>query len=299
MAYLSKRNPTAGVRFTLTGRDVEMLKTIERFRYIRTGQLHRLHFPKGSTLQGIRRRLKYLFHNRYVGRVEPFVQIGHGSAETAYHIGREGVKLLEELGVETTYYRKANQVKHQFLHHALDISEFRVHLELALRDHAVVQLHRFTADFELKARTDAAVGRRRYKLYDEIVHPVNKQSYTVYPDALIILRGKGEYAKFQKLYFLEVDRSTEGLRIIQDKVIGYNLYRRENVFKKFGAFDDFQVLFQAPSQKRAGNIRQALTDLEGTESVWVTSADQISEDSILGSAIWTDHTLAPQRLLKS
>ena len=128
---------------------------------------------------------------------------------------------------------------------------------------------------------------------------MNKQSYTVYPDALIILRGKGEYAKFQKLYFLEVDRSTEGLRIIQDKVIGYNLYRRENVFKKFGAFDDFQVLFQAPSQKRAGNIRQALTDLEGTESVWVTSADQVTEDSILGSTIWTDHMLVPQRLLKS
>jgi len=288
----------AGVRFTMTDRDVEMLKTIERFRYIRTGQLHRLHFPKGSTQQGIRRRLKYLFHNRYVGRVEPFVQIGKGSGETAYHIEKEGVKFLKELGVETTYYRKANQVKHQFLHHALDISEFRVNFELALRDHAVVALHRFTTDFELKAHTDAAVGRRRYKLYDEIVHPVNKQSYTVYPDALIILRGKGEYAKFQKLYFLELDRSTEGLRVIQDKVIGYNLYRRENVFKKFGAFEDFKVLFQAPSEKRSQNIRKSLTDLDGSEFVWTTSAAQITEDSVLESPIWTDHQLVLQSLLK-
>jgi len=298
-AYLPKHERAMKpVAFVLTDRDLEILKAVNRYRYLRTGQIKRLVFPGNTTEQSARRRLKYLFHNGYLGRVMPFVRIGEGSSETAYYLDKAGRDVLQQAGEEVGAYAFGGQVKHQFLDHALDISEFRVHLELALADHPVVEIHRFTADFEVKAHTTGAIGKKRYKLFDEVAHPVSKESYVVYPDALITLKGKGSLEQFQRLYFVEIDRGTEGLNVIKDKIIGYSLYLKQNVFAKFGKFKAFVVLLQTNSRKRAENIRHFLTGVDGAELVWVTDANQVTQETIATAPIWQDHERKARAILK-
>lgn len=298
-AYLPKRDRALKpVAFVLTDRDLAILRAVNRYRYLRTGQIKRLVFPENTTEQSARRRLKYLFHNGYLGRVMPFVRIGDGSSETAYYLDRAGRDILSQAGEEIASYAVGSQVKHQFLDHALDISEFRVHLELALAEHASVEIHRFTADFELKTHTADAIGKRRYRLFDEVAHPVTRGTYVVYPDALIVLKGKGSLEQYQRLYFVEIDRGTETLNVIKDKVIGYSLYLKQNVFAKFGKFTTFVVLLQTNSAKRAENIRHFLTGVDGAELVWITDASQVKQDTIATSPIWQDHELKTRAILK-
>lgn len=297
--YISKHSRESDVKFVFTDRDIEILKAINRYRYLRTNQITRLVFLENKTHQSTRRRLKYLYHNKFLDRVVPFIQAGESSGETAYFLDKEGAELLEDYEEEVKYYPKANQAKHRFLRHALDLSEFRVNLEIALKDHPIVSLARFTADFEIKSYTQNLIGNHIFKLYNEVTHPFNKKRYVVYPDARIILKGKGEYEKHQKLYYLEVDRGTESLQRIKDKVIGYNIYRKLNFFKKDGKFDKFLLLIQTNSEKRAKNIRNELTDLEGSDLTWVTSVNKVNEKSIISEPIWEDYQLQKKSILKT
>jgi hypothetical protein len=297
--YLPKHSRAENeVAFVLTDRDLEILRVVNRYRYARTGQIKRLVFPDNTTEQSTRRRLKYLFHNGYLGRVMPFVRIGEGSSETAYYLDKAGRGVLEQAGAEITPYPTGGQVKHQFLDHALDISEFRVHLELALADHSAVEIKRFTADFEIKGHTANAIGKKKYKLYDEVTHPMTREPYIVYPDALIVLQGKGKLESYQRLYFVEIDRGTEALNVIKDKVIGYSLYLKQNVFAKFGKFKTFVVLLQTNSAKRAENIRHHLTGVDGSDLVWVTDGQKVKQDTIAAAPIWQDHELKTRAILK-
>ena len=298
--YLSKHTRKKdGLNFVLTDRDIEILRAVNRCRYLRTSQIKRIVFPQNTTLQSTRRRLKYLFHNKFLGRITPFIQIGQGEGETAYYLDKAGGELLKEYGDELYSYSQQNQVRTQFLNHALDLSEFRINMETALKSHPIIELYRFTCDFELKEYTLKAMGRKIYKLYDEVIHPINRQRHVVYPDALIILKGKGEYDEFQKVYFLEIDRGTESLSVIRDKVIGYNIYHKQKIFNKFGAGDVFTVLLQTSSEKRAENIRKYLVDQEGAELVWVTNVQQVDENSIISSPIWQDYQFEQKAMIKA
>lgn len=287
---LSRYRREGNVSFVLTARDVDILRAVNRCRYLRTGQIHRLVFPDCRSNQSARRRLKYIYHNQYLGRIAPFTQAGQGSGEMAYFLDQAGAEFLRDVGKEPLSLPRNHRVRHAFPWHALDIADFRVHLECALR--------RFTADFELKEPTKSAIGNKRYRLYDEVLHPINKQRYVVYPDALIILQGKGEHQGFQRLFFLEIDRGTAPLGAIRDKVIGYNLYRRLGIFKKFGRFDRFRVLIQTSSQKREANIRTALTDQEGADLVWVTDVSRVTEKTLLEAEIWQDEKRHLRSVLK-
>ncbi|MBI5186178.1 MAG: hypothetical protein HZA01_10705 [Nitrospinae bacterium] len=61
---------------------MEILKAVNRYRYLRSGEIERLIFAENGTTQSAHRRLKYLFHNHYLGRIQPLIRPGKGSAET-------------------------------------------------------------------------------------------------------------------------------------------------------------------------------------------------------------------------
>lgn len=298
--YLSKHTrESAGVPFALTERDVEILRAVNRFRYLKTGQINRLLFPECKTQQSTRRRLKYLFHNKFIGRIMPLTRMGEGAGEITYFLDKAGEEYLQE-SEEAFVYTKAGQVEHQFLNHALDVSEFRINLELALKEHPIVSLQSFIADFEIRTPTHEAIGNKIYKLYDEVFHQVEKKRYIVYPDALFILQGKGEYEAHKKLYLVEIDRGTEGFKVIKDKITGYRLYRQKGVFQKYDAeLDNFSVLLQTISEKRAQNMRQELNGWEGAELVWITHASAVNEQTILSAPIWRDFKQTYQSVLKT
>lgn len=296
--YLVRHKRASGeVRFVMTTRDVAILEALNRYRFMRTSQIRKLVFTNNESLQSCQRRLKYLYHNYFIGRIIPLIQIGQGIGESAYYLEKKGVEVLEEQDIEKCDYPPPSKVKYMFLNHALDVAQFRVDLEVALRDHPKAELHRFIADYEIKSHTEKALSKRRYKLFDEVTHPVSKEPYVVYPDSLLILKGKGELSKFQRLFFLEIDRGTESLGVIKDKVTGYNLYKKQDIYKKFGAFDNFTVLFQTNSSKRAEHITRLLLDIENSENIWVTDVGKVTEKTIL-SSVWLNGKMEQKAIVK-
>lgn len=286
------------VKFILTDRDMEILNALNEYRYLKTSQIHRLVFPDNTSNQSTRRRLKYLYHHHYIGRITPYVQLGKPAPEIAYHLDKEGIHALKQHGQVVRLSKKVSKVKHQFLQHALDLSDFRIRLVKALEKTQGIELEQFIPDFETKANTDKSVGRKRYKLYADIAHHVNRKTYVVYPDALIHLMAEGKLQNHNMLYFLEIDRGTEGLERIREKLIGYNLYLNQNIYKKYGDFQGFKVLIQTSSPKRANNIRNALLDQAGADMVLVTDIAQVNEETLLHDDIWVDHEGNKKSLLK-
>ena len=277
----------ANANFVLTKRDIEILSTLGRYRYLRTSQISRLIFPENKTLQSARRRLKYLYHHGYVGRIQPLVQAGSGDGEIAYFLDPSGREVLDSDDLPN--YSLKNQIKPAFLLHALAVSEFHLNLEISLQDHPNIQLHRIIADFELKSHTENAIGKRRYRLFDEVHDPIGKRKIVVHPDLMFILRSESSSGKvFQKLYFVEIDRGTEGLRVIQDKLTGYHLYKREGVFKKFGEFEDFRILFQTTSEKRLHNFCTIASDFSDTLDIRGCTDENVAPNTILSGKIWSD-----------
>lgn len=285
--YTSKFKRNKEISFYMTDRDLEILKAINRYRYMKCSQISRLIAPQNKTVRTIQKRLMFLFHGGFLGRITPFIQIGKGGmGEVSYFLDKKGGEYIEQKGEKALVLKSSSQAKYQFLNHALDLSEFRVNLERAFLSNKQVLLKSFIADFEIKSHTKDAIGKNRYKLYDKVQNPVNRKFYEVYPDGLIIFESKKD--KIKKLIFLEIDRGTERLSIIKDKVFGYDLYFRQNIYKKFGKFDYFTILFQCNSKKRAENIRNIISDIEISNKVLVTDQTQVNKDSILYEKIWKD-----------
>lgn len=297
--YLPKigRTPKA-MNFVLTERDLAILEALGHYRYLRTGQVSRLIFPASKTVQSARRRLKYLYHAGYVGRIQPMTDNALGHAEMAYFLELSGADLLDDDALPK--FSRKGMVKPLFLRHALDVSEFRLNLELAVHATPGIDLHRMVMDFELKSHTENAVGRRRYRLFDEVVDPIGKRKLVVHPDMLFVLKAETEQGRvFQRLFFVEIDRGTEGLRVIADKLTGYHLYKREGVFRKFGDFTDFRVLIQTNSEKRAMNIHELTGRFDGAVDAWATQDRLVTDESLLHDAIWSKPgDEAPATILK-
>ncbi len=296
--YLPRYDRQPGRRFLVTERDIEIMQAINRYRYLRTGQIQRLVFPDNTSLQSTRRRLRFLFHDGYIARMVPFTRPGHGGEEVAYHLDKKGEQALRDLEVDVLRPSKTGQVRPTFLLHALELSDFRVNLELALQDRPELSLSRFVADFELKSHIQGRKRREHYRLFDEVQHPTSKRSYVVYPDGLIVLTARKNGHEKRALFFLEIDRGTEGLRVIRDKFIGYRLYQEQGRFKKFGKFARFRLLLQTTSAKRAANMAAALHDYQGADMVLITTRDQVAESTVLSKPIWRDTAGQAHALLK-
>lgn len=185
------------------------------------------------------------------------------------------------------------------MEHALAISEFRLALELALQAEPEVRLHRFVHEDELKTHLRRGIHKDAYKLFHRLTHPRSGREYVVHPDALIVLAA-GPAPAAQRLFFLEIDRGSESLRrIVDDKVPGYRLFKNSGVFRKFGDFAGFLVLLVTNSERRAANLRQALTDVPGEADVWIAAETAISETTVLTGTVWLDHEHVYQAVLRS
>lgn len=276
------------VSFQFTDRDVEILRALNRYRYLRTGQIHQLLFSDNGTVQSARRRLRNLYHHGYIARAQPYVQVGKPLPEIAYYIDRKGRKVLREHGENPYIWRKGGEVKYHFLEHAIALSEFRIHFEKAVARLPDVELELFIPDFQMREAAEQYAGRKRYLLFREAFHPVHRKNFVVHPDALIVLSLSVGGVKQQLMLCLEIDRGTEGLERIRDKLTGYHLAKEQRLFRQFGDISNFFVLFQAPSEKRSDSIFHALVDHIGATLARVTSAGEVTQDSVLTGTIWRD-----------
>ena len=125
----------------LTSRDGEILKCLQRHRFLRSD--HIVSLCTGSRQQ-VLRRLQRLFHHGFLER--PRCQIDYyqtGSRRIAYGLGNKGAAWLKRelsLKFHQLDWKRKSHVGRLFLEHALLVSDIMVAVELACRNRKDIRL---------------------------------------------------------------------------------------------------------------------------------------------------------------
>lgn len=344
---LSRFVPDKGAfsELTLKDRDYEILSLIHAHRFLSLELIWRLlgagddaadaEFAIGADgkkrptryafgEQALSKRLKQLFHARYLERhyiTDQPMGRGHGVPRAIYGLGPKCPIVLERrTGIPAGTFRRiveSNSVRSPFLRHALELAHFHVALELACRQ---------SAD-----RVRLLFWEQGDVLRDFVVvanEHGEEERIPVRPDAFfgIEVEGKG-----RAHFFLEIDRGTEPIlsskdrTSIRQKLLGYRTYRSSPKFQSRYAYrtlpngevvgidqcvdmpsegrhmvTGFQVLFVVPGRieptgSAAGRIANILSEMPSlgkffatTSLFWFTSpvCFSLHTPSSLFDSIW-------------
>jgi hypothetical protein len=274
----------------LTARDLSLLEDVWRFRFLTTSQIETLRahdrqearrFASRLTLT---RRLKLLFHHRYLRRIaRPLAQ---GSREPVYVLDAEGARLLSLRHGEVKACPPSRLPRQAALDHLLDIVQMRLSLEVGVQSGTGAHEKsgsgsepvEWLAGEKVRFRVQVEeVGRRR-------------QAVSIVPDgaATVRLGSARHYA------FIEMDRGTEPQRTLAAKGQAYLAYWESGGFAHdFGVPRGlgFRVLFVAPTARRAQLILKAIAGLPGPRQLFrVALAEDITPERLLGAVWWDGDT---------
>ena len=244
----------------LQNRDREIITACHKYNFLTQEQI-RLLFNFGCQVRaGI--RLRKLFDNGYLSR--RFIPVFQGRAKILYYPGPKGVELIaEHAGTDTLKIKQRRkqllEIKNTSLPHFLLINEFRLAFALALKNNPEIIPKSWRTQKEIPLRLD---------------------DREFYPDAYLV------YSFRNRVYslFLEVDRSTEINKRIEEKVSNYLQYGLGGYYQKQFGFLFFRTLIVCQSQARLMNIKKLIED-KTDKMFWLAVQEDISSEKILGK-IW-------------
>jgi hypothetical protein len=275
----------------ITQRDIRVVHSIYKYKYLSASQVQRLHFPSETTRN---RRLRRLIDE---GLVEPFEILN--IPERIFRISRDGARLVaSRLGVDVDDLVWTPSMKmpkdYYFMRHFIKLNDVRITLELATEE-APVSLRGFIPEYYGKKESSGSVSKYVRDVTFDIVNPHEHIPHT--PDAVFSLEKNGRPA----LFFLEADRGTETLSNKEKGVLkmvrfylgylaegGYKGYSED--FKTEEPFSSFRTLIVTTSRERIENMRSAASTLphkahRGLRALWCTTFDALSPETIL-DPIW-------------
>jgi DNA-binding Lrp family transcriptional regulator len=232
----------------LTSRDGEILKCLQRHRFLRSD--HIVALSDGSRQQ-VLRRLQRLFHHGFLER--PWCQIDYyqsGSRRIAYGLGNKGAAWLKrELSLQFHQldWQQKSHVGRLFLEHALLVSDIMVAVELACRNRK---------DIRLLSADELQIPNMR-EPFQWKVDIGQRQKCGVIPDRVFGLEFNGE----QCWYFLEADRGTMPMTrgnldqtSFQRKLLAYEATWSQNLHRTRFGWQRFRVLTVTTNKQRVQGI---------------------------------------------
>lgn len=252
------------LRRHLTARDLDLLRSLETFRLLTTGQIRRLHFTDHLTTNSATRTAV-----RILGRLEGhglitrlsrrIGGIDKGSSANVWQLAAAGERLLRALAGDPNR-RRFVEPSEPFTQHTLAVAE------LAIR---VIENSRTeqTDQFELLTLETEPDCWRRWVGSAGTVEWLK-------PDLFLVTAN----AEYEAHAFVEIDRDTEHLPAIIRKCLTYQRYWSTGIEQ--ARADLFPaVVWVAPGELRAERIRTAIRD-EGslTSELFhvITSDDALS-----------------------
>lgn len=224
----------------LSAREQAVLRSVDKFRFLTTRQLERLHFTDHASPQAAaricRRVLARLDSLRVLEHLERRVGgIRAGSASYVWRVGPIGDRLLRrDEGQGTPRRRKEPSARH--LDHCLAIADCYITLIQAERLGTV----------ELLSVATEPTSWRSYLASSGVRE-------TLKPD-LYVVTATGQY---EDHWFIEVDRGTESLPTLINKCRQYERYRRSGVEQtERGVFP--RVLWVLPSETHLNRLQEAV-----------------------------------------
>ena len=283
--------------FRLTDDDVAMVRELARHRFLRSTHIALL---VRRSLDRTNDRLAKLFHNGYLDR--PRAQLEYkptrGSGPMVYALADKGARLLREndLAVpETEWSRKNREAGRPFIDHQLEIMDFYVGLQMALRDQSGIALldtndlvrlfpdQRFNAanPFSLRARIN-----QHGAWYD----------IGVVPDLVFGLKfGDGS----RRCFMVEIDRGT--MPVSRSNLMQTSFEKKMRAYlsahavrqheRQFG-WKTFRVLTVTTDETRIRTMMESLRDIRvphspGASLFFFATKNQVGQtDEILKS--WRD-----------
>ena len=258
----------------LTDRDREILRHVQRHRFLRSS--HLVPLVVGSR-QHLLRRLQRLFHHGYLDR--PRCQIDSfqrgGSRALAYGLGPKAASVLQtELQLPLRSHAPrgpASDVGRIFLDHTLLIADVLVGLELACRKHP---------DIRWIPAEELSGARRPHDVFRWSVSLPQRVRCGVIPDAVFALEFDGD-ARPRSYFFLEADRATMPVvrkRLSQSsffrKLLAYEATWEQGLHRTRFGFHRFRVLTVTSSPSRVTSLLDACRQLERGQGLFLfTDAD--------------------------
>ena len=243
----------------LTSRDLELIRSVAEFRFLNTEQLLALH--EGSQ-RNLMARLTLLFHHGYLDRPKIQKTKHLASKHVVYSLERRGAEELSKNADEREgMLRRVREVQHTsaLIAHALMISQFRICLMLALKNHPEAKLIRWVQGNDLKVLLQRRGGNP-----------------PLVADAFFVL----DMPEYKHPCFLEADRATENEERFTNKLRMYWRHNREKRFQDSLGVSHFRVLTITPNEKRAENLclaaKNADDDQKGSQLYLFLSEKQYS-----------------------
>ncbi|MBV9864761.1 MAG: replication-relaxation family protein [Abitibacteriaceae bacterium] len=271
----------------LTPRDLAIVEDVWRFRLLTTTQIETLRacdpetgnrFASRLTLT---RRLKLLFHHRYLRRIaRPLAQ---GSREPVYLLDSAGARLLSQRHGEVTASPPSRLPAPAALDHLLAIGQMRLSLtaaqSLPVARRSGYGLVEWLPGEKVRFRISLEeTGRRR-------------QNVSIVPDGAAIVRLSHGSSAVRHYAFIEVDRGTEPQRTLAGKCQAYLAYWQSGGFARDFSVPvglGFRVLFVAPSSKRAQTILKAVGAVTGPRRLFRVALEQDIVPQRVLEAVWLD-----------
>jgi hypothetical protein len=242
----------------LTARDIEVILSVYKCRYLTGSQIERLHFSSKRPMWR---------------RIQALLELGFIKSFTAPHIP-ERIFYLDKKGAEIVaiesrvpfedleWYSHTRAPKdYYFLRHFLAINDFRITLTLACQK-STIHLSGFIPEYVGEKTGEGHVKKYIRSKVNDIAFSAVSYSHT--PDAVFSLEKDGRAA----LFFLEIDRGGEVLTdsqkgFLKCVVFYLNLWSGtvwKRYEKDFGReFNAFRVLIVTTSQERLKHMRDAVT----------------------------------------
>lgn len=245
----------------LIRKDIELLKDVADYRFLDSHQIRLLH-PGGKSYR--QRRLQWMFHAKLLDR--PGAQTpAFGFRPRRHHIyalGNKGADVLfqehPELRGRINWQQKNRELKDKYLWHTIMVTDFRVCLTLALKNH----------------KRAALVSWKQGKDVKDYVRLNGGARATVEPDGLFTLKDQGDLIHF----CLEADRSTMDHQKFLRKLKAYWKWWKEGGPSKKFNIKRFRVLTVTKSEERAEQLRQLARQVDekqqGSEMFWFACEKQ-------------------------
>ncbi|MFH1681497.1 MAG: replication-relaxation family protein [Candidatus Eisenbacteria bacterium] len=280
-------------RLVLTERDMDLLLSVYKYRYLSTSQLQGLHFP---SLQTTNRRLRLLADGGFLstfrspGIDERLVMLAKKGAEA---VAETLLVPFEALGWEGG---RREPKDYYFLRHFLAVGDFRIALTRACERMPDVKLLGFIPEHLGEKKPRGGVQKYIREVVADIDRPRGKIAHT--PDGVFALEKGGRAA----LFFLEVDRGTEvltnpergflkTLRFYLNYLVSEEYQRYREDFGVGEPFKAFRVLVVTSSAKRLENIRTVggrvdFRPAHAKRFIWLVDEGGVSEETAF-SSIWS------------
>jgi hypothetical protein len=200
--------------FSLTIAHENILRSIYVFYYLTAKQICRLHYSPGSFTR-VEKLLKELRDSEYLQWDILPIKRRFGSSPAYYRLARRGVSYLRKLGFDVSilpYPSEKKEMKSLFIPHTLSVNDFLIAATLLSQVAPYIQLIQMKHELLLKRTLKGAV----------------------IPDGWLDFRIS---EKEQVCFWLEMDRDTEDVQIIKQKI--YSMVKFVQ--------NTYQEVFQTPS----------------------------------------------------